>query len=286
MGVGEIGRDRMIRLIVGSELAASLPDHLSSVAVSGERTLALTVHGLASRRIRPMELAVREGEVLGIAGLTGSGREELARALVGAIPSRLLLVDREGKACVNPTPRQAMRFGVCLVLPSGVPGSGSHELTVRENVTLPHMKHYSRFGFIRRRAELDAVRRWIGALDVRPADPERALQLLSGGNQQKVVFGKWLSLRPSVLVLDEPTSGVDVGARAAIYELIRAEAEQGKAFIICSSDLEDLLAVCHRVLVLHAGRISAELAGAQVDEARILSEMMGVDSAVNGVMTK
>jgi ribose transport system ATP-binding protein len=137
------------------------------------------------------------------------------------------------------------------------------------------MRRYSRGGFIRHRDETDVTRHWIKALDIRPNDPERAMRLLSGGNQQKVVFSKWLSLRPDVLILDEPTSGVDVGAREAIYELIRNEAASGKAFIVCSSDTEDLLAVCTRVIVLDSGLIRAELAGAEVDESRIVKEMMG-----------
>ncbi len=274
-GIREIDRDTMVNWIVGGELAASLPDHLRTLQTVDERPVVLAIRGLASRRIHSIDFTLRQGEILGVAGLTGSGREEMARALVGAIPSRVRLVTKDDATIVDPSPRQAMRRGVCLVLPGGVPGAGSHDLTVRENITLPEMRRYSRAGFIRYRDETDVARHWIKALDIRPNDPERALRLLSGGNQQKVVFSKWLSLRPDVLILDEPTSGVDVGAREAIYELIRNEAASGKAFIVCSSDTEDLLAVCTRVIVLDSGLIKAELAGAEVDESRIVQEMIG-----------
>jgi ribose transport system ATP-binding protein len=274
-GIGGIDRDTMVKLIVGGELAASLPDHLTTLKAVDKRPVALEIQGLASRRIHSIDVILRQGEILGVTGLTGSGREEMARALVGAIPSRVRLLTKDNVAIVDPSPRQAMRRGVCLVLPSGVPGAGSHDLTVRENITLPEMRRYSRAGFIRYRDETDVARHWIKALDIRPNDPERAMRLLSGGNQQKVVFSKWLGLRPDVLILDEPTSGVDVGARETIYELIRGEAASGKAFIVCSSDTEDLLAVCTRVLVLDSGMIKAELAGADVGESRIVKEMMG-----------
>ena len=152
-------------------------------------------------------------------------------------------------------------------------------MSIAENITLPSLKRYGRMGFVRRRSEGAATTRWIDKLQIRPRDPERAYSLLSGGNQQKVIMAKWLNAGPNVMVVEDPTSGVDVGARQAIYDLIREQAAQGMAFIVCSSDPDDLCTVCDRVLVLNEGRLTAELIGSDIDESALLMAMLSPDGS-------
>jgi ribose transport system ATP-binding protein len=162
-----------------------------------------------------------------------------------------------------------------LVLPNRSAGAATVEFTTEENITLPSMPRYASLGLLRKAGEAVDANKWIRALDIRPSDPDRLYAFLSGGNQQKVIFGKWLNFGPKVMVIDDPTSGVDIGARRAIYDLIRDQAAAGVSFIVCSSDQDDLLAVCDRVLVLSEGQIAEELTGADIEESRLLTAMMG-----------
>jgi ribose transport system ATP-binding protein len=270
----DLEHTELVRMIVGETVHVAGPAHQSST-VEDDAALALSVSNLVGFRLDDVGFSVRVGEVLGIAGLTGSGREELGGALVGERQANVTLQNGSGSSVKNPTPRQAMDLGVVLVLPNRAPGAAANELSVTENITLPSLERYSRGGFLRRNAEDEASSKWIDKLAIRPRNPELAYSLLSGGNQQKVIFAKWLNAAPKVMVIDDPTSGVDVGARQAIYDLIREQAAQGMAFIVCSSDSDDLVAVCDRVLVLNEGRFSAELTGADIEESRLLMAMVG-----------
>jgi ribose transport system ATP-binding protein len=277
VAITDIDRQGLVELIAGGVAPSPVPSHEAAVRPAIGQ-VALAVHDLTGQRLQGVSFSVRTGEVVGIAGLTGSGREELAGALVGGRPSTVRLVDSAGRQCVNPTPRKAKDFGVVLILPSRTRGAASPDLNVRENLTLPALTRYSKLGLVRRSAEVRDTVRWIQQMNIRPADPERAFAVLSGGNQQKVVFSKWLNVSPTVLVVDDPTSGVDVGARAAIYELIRSRAAQGTSFVVCSSDSEDLVAICDRVLVLGDGQIVDELTGSRIEESALLTAMLRAHS--------
>jgi ribose transport system ATP-binding protein len=268
--VSELDHASLAHMIVGSAVLPSAHPYDQASAAAHSEEVALKVEGLVGLRLDGISFTLHAGEVLGVAGLTGSGREELAGALVGERPAKVRLENAAGRTAVDPSPRDAKNLGVVLVLPNRATGAAAADLTVGENITLPSLQRYARFGFLRKGTEAHDARRWIDALDIRPQDPERIYSLLSGGNQQKVIFGKWLNLSPSVMVIEDPTSGVDIGARTAIYGLIRAQAEEGRSFIVCSSDFEDLIAVCHRVLVLNDGRIVEELKGADIEESRLL----------------
>jgi ribose transport system ATP-binding protein len=158
------------------------------------------------------------------------------------------------------------------VLPSERGLKNIAALTVRENLTLPELAPLWRGGRLRRREERAVARELIARFGVRPAEPEKPLMQLSGGNQQKVAVAKWLRTRPQLMVLDEPTQGVDVGGKAEILELLRDAARDGVGVLICSSDLEDLEIVCDRVLVVREGRVGAELTGAQITRERVSEE--------------
>ena len=275
--VRDIDHEELVHMIVGDvkPVASSSPAVSNGKTVMDRSKVALRVTGLEGKRLKGIDFEVARGEIVGVAGLTGSGREELAGALVGESPSNVVLENIDGRSVVDPTPRQAKDLGLVLVLPNRSAGAATSEFTTEENITLPSMPRYASLGLLRRAGEIRDSAKWIERLDIRPTDPDRLYAFLSGGNQQKAIFGKWLNLGPKVMVIDDPTSGVDIGARRAIYDLIRDQAAAGVSFIVCSSDQDDLLAVCDRVLVLSEGELAEELTGADIEESRLLTAMMG-----------
>ena len=262
----ELDQARLIELIVGravDDLYTAPPEPKADVAVQAEH--------LAGDNLIDLDLTVRRGEVVGIAGLVGSGRDELASLLFGAKRPVRGEVRIAGRTVGGP--RSAIIAGMALV-PADRKGLGCiPDHTVRENVVLPRLGPFGRY-WLRRSAERSEAARWVTEVDVRPADPERRIITLSGGNQQKAVLARWLRTSPSVLVLDEPTQGVDVGAKASIYELLAKSAEDGTAVIMCSSDSEELAHVCDRVLVLRGGRVATELSGGSLTSDRIVQEIL------------
>jgi ribose transport system ATP-binding protein len=168
-------------------------------------------------------------------------------------------------------PLTAERHGLALVLPNRHPDAAIPNFTIGENITLGRLDEFAGpAGRVSKRREREAVAEWIGRLDIRPADPDRLYGLLSGGNQQKVLLAKWFGIDPKVVFMDDPTSGVDIGARHAIYEVIRAYAAAGVGFVICSSDMEDFVGVCDRVLCLVGGTVVAELEREHIQEGELL----------------
>lgn len=264
--LSELDQGKLIELIVGravDDLYTAPPEPKSEVAVHTEN--------LAGENLIDLDLTVRRGEVVGIAGLVGSGRDEVASLLFGAKKPVRGEVRIDGKTVGGP--RGAIIAGMALV-PADRKGLGCiPEHTVRENVVLPRLGPFGRF-WLRRGAERSEAAHWVSEVDVRPGDPERRIITLSGGNQQKAVLARWLRTSPSVLVLDEPTQGVDVGAKASIYELLAKSAEGGTAVIMCSSDAEELAHVCDRVLVLRGGKVATELSGGSLTSDRIVQEIL------------
>jgi ribose transport system ATP-binding protein len=218
---------------------------------------------------------VHAGEVLGIAGLRGSGREELLSLIFGSQP-RLGEVRVDGQVIVDGNPTRSMAAGMALV-PSDRRGQGSiGGLTLRENCTLTDLeRHSNRLGAIDRRQEKEEVRKWIADLDIKPQRTEANFATLSGGNQQKVVFAKWLRRSPRVLLLDEPSQGVDVQAKATIHRLARDTASNGSAVLVASSDDNELCDICDRVLIMRDGTVAGQLAGDEVTPHRLASLQLG-----------
>jgi ribose transport system ATP-binding protein len=286
-----LSRDQVVRHILGEAGAAvpaagppagAGPPHPGG---AGARP-ALEVRGLTARYLSGVDLAVGTGQIVGVAGLDGSGREELAGALGGAVPAAGTVVDADGRTLPALTARAARAHGIALVLPNWHPASAVREFDVRENVSLASLRRFAPAGVVRRGRERQDTVSWLSDVDVRPRDPGKRYGLLSGGNQQKVIVARWLAARPRLLVLDDPTSGVDVGARAQIYRLLRAQAAAGIGVLLCSADLEDLVAVCDRVLCLVGGRVAAELVGTEIAEPALLaaiSARAGGSAAVGAV---
>ena len=256
--IAELDHRSLVQMIVGSAPARSEPAAATTQRLPA--AVRLSVRGLRSTVLRGVDLEVAAGEIVGVAGLLGSGREELAYAVVGAVPSTLDGLALDGRPIALPMhPAKARRAGIGLVPGNRARGSAVGAFTVRENVTLTDLRAVSRLGRLSRRREVAVAGRWIRELDLRPTDPERPFSLLSGGNQQKAILAKWFNIEPAALLVDDPTAGVDVGAREAIYALVRRQAAAGTSFVICSSDHEDLVALCDRVLVLRNGAVAAEL---------------------------
>ncbi|HVW47497.1 MAG TPA: sugar ABC transporter ATP-binding protein [Solirubrobacterales bacterium] len=247
--------DGLIRLMVGD--AVSHTEH--TFAGGDESPAVLTARGLRGLVVDGVDLDVRAGEILGIAGLTGSGREELLSMTFGASP-RAGLVEVEGAAIAPESPRSAMAAGIGFVPPDRHALGAIFELTVQENCGLTDLRRHSgRLGALRRSEERKEVDYWLDSLDVRPRQPGAPIAALSGGNQQKVVLAKWLRMSPRVLLLDEPTQGVDVGAKAAIHDFVRRAATDRSAILVASGDERELCELCDRIIVLRDGRVSLEL---------------------------
>jgi ribose transport system ATP-binding protein len=278
-----VDRGRLARLIVGEELELSAAPAAPAAAAAGREQAVLEVRDLRCTPITGIDFDVRRGEVLGIAGLSGSGREILAGAVCGAVPAAVSLNIAGQRVDADPmTPQLARQLGLALILPNRHPQAAIPNFTIGENITLGWVSEFARAGRIDHSRERAAAREWIERLDIRPPDPDRLYGLLSGGNQQKVLMAKWFGLDPRVVFMEDPTSGVDIGARNAIYDLIRRYAGSGTGFVICSSDTEDLVSACDRVLALADGRIVEELHGSAISEGEVLRAISGSAQAMSG----
>jgi ribose transport system ATP-binding protein len=258
----EMSHDRLVQLMVGRTVDRVRRAAVARPGAEAEpRASGLQIDGVRTARYPGAEvsLIIRRGEVLGIAGLVGAGRSELAEAICGIAPRLAGRVALDGRMLTITSPRDAIRQGICLVPEDRRRHGVIDAFSVRENITLPALASYARGGLVRRRAEAGSARETAAALTVKAASIETPVATLSGGNQQKVVLGKWMALRPQVIVFDEPTQGVDVGAKAEIHQLIRRLAEAGAAVMMISSDLEEIVAESDRVAVMHDGRITGVL---------------------------
>ncbi len=274
---GGFDHDHLVRLIAG-ELTAEHVERLSSD--SGE--VVLRARGIRGKTISALDLDLHAGEVLGIGGVLGSGRDELAGILFGDSVGEVADLRVGDHRIGAPSPRAAMAAGMAYVPADRHRYGAVMTMNVRENLTLPYLRPLRRlFARIDRRAERQEVTRWIERVKLRPPDPERALRLLSGGNQQKVVLAKWLRTEPKVLLLDEPTQGVDVGAKVSIFELIEKAAGAGAGVLVASSDEKELALLCDRVLVLCDGSLVADVAGEQLSEANLVTAALS-GAARNG----
>ena len=232
---------------------------------------AIEVRGLNTTYLRDISFHVRKGEIVGLAGLTGAGRTEVGKAIYGLDPilSGDILV--EGRPITVGGPEDALMYGIAY-LPEDRRGEGAVVIrSVKENITLSSLKDYvGSLGFIRSKEEQQAAQGWVDSLGIRTPSLNQIVSLLSGGNQQKVVLAKLLGTKAKVLIMDEPTMGIDVGAKAEIHRLMNDLAAQGHGIILISSDLPELLAMSDRVLVLREGSIFGEMASADATEEKVL----------------
>jgi ribose transport system ATP-binding protein len=235
----------------------------------------LRVEGLGrDDEFADVNFSVHAGEILGIAGLVGAGRSEILETVFGARKAD------QGQVTVNGRPlrpgdvKAAVAAGIGLAPEERKSQALLMDLSVAHNVTLASLKDFSRFGFTDRAKEITRARAKLEELDLRPADPRRGIRTLSGGNQQKAVVARWLVHGCRILLLDEPTRGVDVGARAELYRLIRELAADGVALVLVSSEMPEVLGLADRVLVLREGRVIHEAPADELTEADVLDMVM------------
>ena len=267
----EATHEGLVRMMVGRDLS-----HLFVQARSASGPVRLEVRGVRRAGVLDdVSFSLRPGEIVGLSGLVGSGRTELARCIFGADPRDAgeFLVD--GRAVAIRSPRDAVRLGIGLVPEDRKLQALILGMAVRENISLPVLDRLGAAGFPSRARERTLVGGFIGNLRIRTPTMEQRVGALSGGNQQKVVIARWLATNPKMLILDEPTRGIDVGAKAEVHALIARLAEQGVAILMISSELPEILGMSHRVLVMRQGRIVADIPRAEATEERIMAAATG-----------
>ncbi|GGM17520.1 sugar ABC transporter ATP-binding protein [Nakamurella endophytica] len=270
--IGELTPDDLVDAMVGEAARAALPPRAPRPR-TGE-TPAVRLRGASGPGFHDVDLSVHSGEIVALAGVTGSGKEDVGMALLGAAPVLRGAIEIRGRA-IRLTPRRAIAAGVV-----GVPADRAREgvigpLSVRRNLSLPSLRTVSRLGFLDRSRERALAGHQIRELAVKAADPSVAVGTLSGGNQQKVAIGKWLELRPQVLVLIEPTQGIDIRVRFEIYRLLFRLADAGTAVVLVSSDVPEVLTLADRVVVLRAGTVTGELPAASATAESLLRMSLG-----------
>ena len=268
----ELSPAAMIRLMIGRDLKSL---YVPPAAPPGEAVLDIVEAVTDTYPERTVSLSVRRGEILGLAGLVGSGRTELARAIFGVDPLRGGAIKLNGEAIRVTNPRAAIDHGIYLI-PEDRKGCGLLlDVSIAENISLPDLASYLRFLLVNTAQETKNARIQREQLKIRAPDVATAVGSLSGGNQQKVVLAKWLSMRPKVLIFDEPTRGVDVGAKQEIYEMLRRLTDAGVAILMISSDMEEVIGVSDRIAVMHEGAISGFLDRSQFSEHNVLQLAVG-----------
>jgi ribose transport system ATP-binding protein len=269
--VAQTTPEETILLIVGRE-----PSQVFRRPAEREGRPRLGFAGACVGAVGPIEASIHAGEIVGLVGLRGAGQEAVSRALFGVEPLTSGEIRIDGSAVRINSPRRAMELGVNLVCADRVGESVVPGLSVRENFYLnPLAAGRGKTSWITPRHEGRASRRLGETVGLRPNDPSLAIELLSGGNQQKVVVGRWLHLKSKIYVFEDPTAGVDVGAKAEIYKLFDVALREGAAILIVSTDFEEIAKVCHRALVFDRGQVVSEL---HADDLSI-SNLLGAASA-------
>lgn len=272
--VTETTEKDLIEAIIGGVLPA-LPA-LNSAETAGE--VVLSIDRLSGTVSNDVSLEVREGEIVGLTGLLGAGQEEIAYLVYGGRRIAAGTVTVAGAVTAKPTPYASRRRGIALLPSDRKMQSGVQTATMRENASLPRLKRLMRPWGIDRRAEQKAVSDLLERFDVRPPAPSRPLSSFSGGNQQKALLGRWIEEDPKLLFLDEPSNGVDVGARQQIFAELQQCAKRGMAIVIASSQHDDIAAVCTRALVFSRGRVVDELHGREITADALLSACFRAES--------
>ncbi len=263
----------IVHLMVGRALETSFPRR--DVALGD---VALEVRGLASHDagLHDISLAVRQGEILALAGLVGSGRTELAEVIFGLRPLDAGQILLGGAAAAIHSPGDAIRLGVAYLPEDRLRHGVVPEMSVAANASLANLDAVSRHGIVDRAAEAAVAREYVERFRIRTPSVGAAVGALSGGNQQKVALARWLATRPAVLIVDEPTQGVDVGSKAEIHGLLQSLRERGLAILMISSELPEVLGMCDRVAVMRAGTIAGVLSRADATEERVLALALAV----------
>jgi ribose transport system ATP-binding protein len=266
----EANEEMVINMMVGRELDRGVRSTVENIG----DTL-LEVHNLSGNLFKNVSFDLKRGEILGFSGLVGAGRSELMRAIFGADPFEKGEVIFDGQSVRFKSPGQAIRAGLAMVPEDRKVLSLFMNLEIYKNMSIAELPFMQKFG-VSEKAEQRLVDSYVDQLDIRLASINEPVSSLSGGNQQKTVLGRWLATDPKLLILDEPTHGVDVGAKAEIYELIRTLAREGQGIILISSELPEVLALAHRIVVMYEGRVTGILEQDEATEESLMAYATGV----------
>jgi monosaccharide-transporting ATPase len=281
--MSEVSRIELVTTMLGRELAEQLSHRRSAQSAGAAEEPLLEVEGLRRQPVLDgVDLSVRRGEIVGLAGLLGSGRTETARAVFGADPIDAGGIRVKGEARRWRSPRDAIRAGFGFSPEDRKTEGIVPDMSVRENLTLALLPRLTRHGVLDLRRQRGIVDGFVKDLGIKLADADQPVRELSGGNQQKVLLARWLCMQPDLLILDEPTRGIDVGAKREIQALVRRLADEGLAVLLISSEVEELVADTDRVVVLRDGRSVAELGGDDIQEGSML-EAMATGSATGEI---
>ena len=275
--VAELTRESIIKMMVGRDLTEEFPKEYFE---RGEEVL--RVEGLARRgKFEGISFRLHKGEIIGLTGLVGAGRTEVARAIFGADRLESGTITLHGKPITVKSPQDAIRQGIGLLTEDRKGQGLVLGMTVRENATLANLGALTNWGFVNQGEERRVTRKFIDELRIKTPGIEQIVQNLSGGNQQKVVLAKWLYTESRVLIFDEPTRGIDVGAKVEIYKLMNELVRRGVAVLMISSELPEVLGMCDRILVMHEGRIAGELTQAAATQEAVMELATGAAAAAS-----
>ena len=277
--MGELDVDQIITMMVGREITELFPREAHDIGDVIFEARHITCHDVDNprrKKVDDVSFSLRRGEILGVAGLVGAGRTEMAMAIFGCYPGRHSLeLTLDGRPLHIGNPQQAVEAGICLVPEDRKRHGIVPLLGVGQNITLSVLQHFARFGVVNEAEELKAIEDMIARMRIKTASPQLAIRGLSGGNQQKAVLAKMLLAKPRVLILDEPTRGVDVGAKYEIYKLMMSLVKEGVAILMISSELPELLGVSDRVLVIGEGRLRGNFTNAGLTQETVMAAAIG-----------
>lgn len=271
--------ERLVELMVGRPVGELFPDFKP---VDAAQPVKFAVRGLSGRTFHDCTFAVRPGEVLGVGGITGSGREELIDAIYGAARPLTGTIELKGRTIRPGSVHRSVAHGIARVPRDRRATGFVRDLSVRDNLALPRLSQFSKLGVLDFASIRKAADRIITRLHIRPDDPTTPTRLLSGGNQQKVAIGGWIGSGATVLLLEDPTVGIDVGARADIYRTLKELTDSGVSIIVSGNDFNELAGLCHRVVMLKRGRIVAEVSGDGLNESNLLRIATDADGSDAG----
>lgn len=260
----------LVKKMVGRELEDFYPEKKASIG-----DIAFEVKNLTGSAFQDVSFKVRKGEILGFSGLMGAGRTEVMRSIFGLDKVKSGKIKLNGQALSISNPAQAIAQGIGFLTEDRKAEGLILDFSIKDNMTLPSTKDFVKHGLFDEKTSTIFVQQLIDRLRIKSGTPKMTVGQLSGGNQQKVVLAKWIGIAPKVLILDEPTRGVDVGAKREIYQLIDELAERGVPIILVSSDLPEILGVSDRIMVMHEGRIAGELSREEASQESVMQLATG-----------
>jgi ribose transport system ATP-binding protein len=273
----EVDEQTLANMMVGRDLEDYYPERRQRIGDVALQVEGLSTEGLVTQDIHDINFTLRKGEILGIYGLVGSGRTELAKTLFGVTPYKSGRILIEGKEVTVHSPAQAIALGLALLVEDRKDEGLVLDANVTANITMANYAGISRSGWILAQREKSVAQEYTDKLHIKTPSLQTVTKSLSGGNQQKVVLAKWLFRQAKILVFDEPTRGIDVGAKAEIYQLMNELVNQGVAVIMISSELNEILGMADHVIVMRQGRIAGEVSSEEATEERLVSIAMGVE---------